>query len=340
MSDAATVPEHGESRSTSATKSATSGSTDDKPYAPKREKPVLRKSKPGPDREDLGRVVIKPSSAEHARIRQLEDTCQKLHDKLSRAEDDRKKAIDQWTRTSSQLKNAQDDARKSQESYRFQSKLQASLEEMTSERNRLRREADEAHVSGQEAISEVIQLKQAKQRQSNRIQELMMEVQDLRAHINRQESSVTRAQQAAMSLLSQAVSTSLPDDQVRKRFGELFENVAAWARENASTDMSVLNDVEMLEKLDKEWLFIRPDPRARHHSLSFDLEDETAIDTLLNAALAKKLCDTFLERPFFFADRTHPMTRSEPEYVGTNDILHGILQKLLKGRRYGCGLMP
>lgn len=172
--------------------------------------------------------------------------------------------------------------------------------------------------------------------QLNQIRALTDDKKALGTRVSEQETFVTKAQQAAVSRLSQSVSTTLPDDLVRKRFRELFEELATWARENATTDNSILQQAEFVESLYDDYLLVRTDASDSKIDLNFDFSQDTAVDTLLNAALARRLCKFSLQNPFFFAGVTcpiitNPNTDSE-QILRTDELLARVFNTMLDSK--------
>jgi hypothetical protein len=159
------------------------------------------------------------------------------------------------------------------------------------------------------------------------------EIKELRAHIEQQEVSVTKAQNAAMNVLSQSLSAALPDDRIRTRFKDLFESIAEWARDNATQDRTILDSQENMAKWEKAGLLRRVGEAGAKPNLEFDMEDETTIDTLLNAALARCICQDFLKNPFWFAEDSSPIAGVDfpsAERITTDVALERLLEKMMK----------
>jgi predicted nucleic acid-binding Zn-ribbon protein len=173
--------------------------------------------------------------------------------------------------------------------------------------------------------------KDAEQHHEERVK-AAAENEKLRAHIEQQELSVTKAQNAAMNVLSRSLSAALPDDRIRARFEELFESVAEWARDNATEDRTILQHTDNQLKWQQSgivrWV---AEPGPQPYS-KFDLGDETAIDTLLNTALARRFCQDFLGNPFWFAQDSRPFmdtTAAETERIDTDVAIERLLKKMM-----------
>ncbi|KAJ9610388.1 hypothetical protein H2200_005165 [Cladophialophora chaetospira] len=153
-----------------------------------------------------------------------------------------------------------------------------------------------------------------------------------RAHIEQQEVSVTKAQNAAMNVLSRSLSAELPDDRIRTRFKELFESIAEWARDNATEDRRILDDNDNKIKWQKYGIFRWIAEQGAQPNLEFDFGDETAIDTLLNTALARRFCQDFLRNPFWFAEDSSPITNvnlPSAERIDTDLAMNRLLRKMM-----------
>ena len=186
----------------------------------------------------------------------------------------------------------------------------------------------------QSAQSECERLNKVEQDRGWQIQELEKKFKGQAATISMQENmietSVTKYQMAAISMLSQSVSTSLPDDQVRKTFEEMFDDLTTWARDNATPDALQKDSPELQALKGKLWQCFEVEESGP--DLNFDFSDPTATDSLLNAALAKNICRKFLRGPFFFANHTHPIMSetAEGEWLGTDRALEKITRTLKK----------
>lgn len=121
-------------------------------------------------------------------------------------------------------------------------------------------------------------------------------VEELKANIASQEAVVSRAHEAAVSRLTENVSSEMPDDAVRKEFFNLFDSrVQDWCLDNS---VEKIADPEKLERdLVAKGLILR-DPSTPAY-LQFDMTHETAPSTLLQAALAHELCAFFFGNPYF-----------------------------------------
>jgi hypothetical protein len=148
--------------------------------------------------------------------------------------------------------------------------------------------------------------------------------------------SVTKAQNAAMNVLSRSLSAALPDDRVRTRFKELFESIAEWARDNATEDRTILDDIDNRSQWQKHGIFRYVGELGARPNLEFDFGDETAIDTLLNTALARRFCQDFLKNPFWFAEDSSPIVNvnlPKAERIDT-DLAMGRLLKKMMSRKF------
>lgn len=127
----------------------------------------------------------------------------------------------------------------------------------------------------------------------------------LHGRVKQQELSVTKAQNAAMSVLSHSLSAMLPDNRIRSRFDELFESIAEWARDNAAAaNQALLANSDNILKWQKDGLLRRMATEDSEPDLNFNLQDDTAVDTLLNTTMVKKICRDFLGNPFWFVGFT------------------------------------
>jgi len=117
----------------------------------------------------------------------------------------------------------------------------------------------------------------------------------LQARIRSQEAVVTKAQVAAVARLTENVSSELSDDIIHEEFKELFEETEGWARQNSTKTFRdkylVKNDQIKMGMLASD---SELDPVDR-----FDIESDTASDTLLEAVLNKEICHGFLQNPYF-----------------------------------------
>jgi hypothetical protein len=168
------------------------------------------------------------------------------------------------------------------------------------------------------------------------LKKAVAENEKLRAHIEQQEMSVTKAQNAAMNVLSRSLSAALPDDRVRTRFKELFESIAEWARDNATEDRTMLDDIDSKLQWQKHGIFRYVGELGARPNLEFDFGDETAIDTLLNTALARRFCQDFLKNPFWFAEDSSPIVNvnlPKAERIDT-DLAMGRLLKKMMSRKF------
>ncbi|KAF4333496.1 hypothetical protein FBEOM_12678 [Fusarium beomiforme] len=125
----------------------------------------------------------------------------------------------------------------------------------------------------------------------------------LQKEIDDQEDVVTEAHSRAISLLAGHVSSDFPDDQVRIELQELFDKCSEWCMDNR---MPRVRNVEETRQLMLSEGIIRELDYEEH--LRFDMEHRTATAVLLQAALAKRLVQTFLGDPFFLGQ--HCMQRT------------------------------
>lgn len=120
-------------------------------------------------------------------------------------------------------------------------------------------------------------------------------IKHLQAQIRSQEAVVTKAQVAAVARLTENVSSELSDDIIHEEFKELFEETEGWARQNSTKTFRdkylVKNDQIKMGMLASD---SELDPVDR-----FDIESDTASDTLLEAVLNKEICHGFLQNPYF-----------------------------------------
>ncbi|KAI8652522.1 hypothetical protein NCS57_01316400 [Fusarium keratoplasticum] len=114
--------------------------------------------------------------------------------------------------------------------------------------------------------------------------------------IRDQEHVIAAVHSNAIGALSSKVSSSLPDDKIRRELNHLFDGMARdWCLDFHATDKvdeSRAADVLMSNNI------LANDPDLPPH-LKINMKDETAAPVLLQAALAKTLCDLFLTEPFF-----------------------------------------
>lgn len=124
-------------------------------------------------------------------------------------------------------------------------------------------------------------------------------VKQLKGEIRDQEHVIAKVHSNAISLLSSNVSSNLPDDKIRRGLSNLFDGaVRDWCLDLHATDdidESGAATVLMSENI----LANASDVPA---NLRINMRDETAVPVLLQAALAKFLCDSFLLEPFFLQD--------------------------------------
>jgi hypothetical protein len=143
----------------------------------------------------------------------------------------------------------------------------------------------------------------ADERSSNKSIQLKLKdqqsrIRELESRVKSQESSVTKAQEAAVKMLSTTISSTMPDDSVRRDFGALFQALHSWARDNSVRDLSELRESSFLSALVERKVLADPEIWKPEHR--FDIDSHTAPDTLLNASVAKEVCSAFLNTPFPF----------------------------------------
>lgn len=171
-------------------------------------------------------------------------------------------------------------------------------------------------------------------------QRAMSENKALHERVEQQELSVTKAQNAAMSVLSHSLSAMLPDNRIRTRFGELFESIAEWARDNAAAaDQVLLTNPDNILKWEKDGLLRHAAKADSDPDLNFDLQDDTAVDTLLNAAMARKICRDFLGSPFWFVGFTDSVSGAklpQGERFARVDVLDKTLKEMMECKFWFC----
>jgi len=142
-------------------------------------------------------------------------------------------------------------------------------------------------------------------------------IKQLQAQIRSHEAVVTKAQVAAVARLTENVSSELSDDIIRERLKELFEETEGWARQNSTKTFRdrylVKNDQIKRGMLASD---SELDPVDR-----FDIETDTASDTLLEAVLNKEICHGFLQNPYF-------VTRSILRDDEARELVPNILQQV------------
>lgn len=270
--------------------------------------------------------------------RTAEQTSQRFQRDLERAQRENQTLCDELKRKGSTIKllneqkarerEAKDNAKA--ETYGFRQKCQ----QLENERNAYAADCLSKDKKIREHDHEILILQRKVKYHQELSQKASAENKELRTHVEQQELSVTKAQKAAMNVLSVSLSASLPDDRIRPRFRELFERIAEWARDNASADRAIFNS-ENIQDWHRSNLLRHVGRLGDQPNLEFDAEDDTAIDTLLNAALSRRLCQRFLKNPFWFAEGFSPVTNvtaSEEDRVGTDLALERLLKKLMGGK--------
>lgn len=126
--------------------------------------------------------------------------------------------------------------------------LEARINSLSDQINRLSQEKGDREIKSDNWRKAFLQLKDTNKTLAGKNRVLQIELDDhkesfrqamsenkaLHERIDQQEQNVTKAQNAAMSVLSRSLSATLPDNRIRIRFSELFESIAEWARENAA----------------------------------------------------------------------------------------------------------
>ncbi|WAO95664.1 Hypothetical protein NCS54_01329800 [Fusarium falciforme] len=147
-------------------------------------------------------------------------------------------------------------------------------------------------------------------REKARVRKLEEEVRD-------QEHVIAKVHSNAISLLSSNVSSDLPDDKIRRGLSNLLDGIARdWCLDlHATDDIDESGAATVLMSNN-----ILADASDLPAHLRINMRDETAAPVLLQAALAKSLCDSFLMEPFFLQDWLP--RASDAAFKGTN--LHAI----------------
>jgi myosin heavy subunit len=152
--------------------------------------------------------------------------------------------------------------------------------------------------------------KDSKKSMSLKLEDQQARTQELESRVKSQEISVTKAQEAAVKVLSITVSNAIPDDRIRRQFSDLFRALHNWARENSIEDLSGLRNSSFLSTLvDRKVLADRETWKPEHR---FDFDSRTAPATLLNASLTKEVCSAFFKIPFAFIQEDEKRSGSEP----------------------------
>ncbi|KAM5349522.1 hypothetical protein ACJ41O_006027 [Fusarium nematophilum] len=118
----------------------------------------------------------------------------------------------------------------------------------------------------------------------------------LQEDIEKQEQLIDQFHSNAINLLAQDVSTGLPDDEIRRKFRAFFESedFVGWCMEFRADQIS---DKDVAELLVKKGILAHDDNIPGH--LRLDIHGGTGALVLLQAALARSLCNKFLTDPFF-----------------------------------------
>ncbi|KAJ4317354.1 hypothetical protein N0V84_007411 [Fusarium piperis] len=138
-------------------------------------------------------------------------------------------------------------------------------------------------------------------------------VRQLKEEIRDQEHVIAKVHSNAISLLSSNVSSDFPDDKIRRELDSLFHGIARdWCLDFHATD-EIDESSAAAVLMSNNVLACDPDLPAH---LRINMRDETAAPVLLQAALAKFLCDSFLTEPFFLQDWLPKI--SDAAFKGTN----------------------
>jgi len=177
---------------------------------------------------------------------------------------------------------------------------------------------DEFEKTNRKLEVELAQLEKQNKGLSADLEEERSFIKQLRAQIRSQEAVVTKAQVAAVARLTENVSSELADDIIHERFKELFEETEGWARQNSTKSFRdgylVKNELIEMGMLASD---SELDPVDR-----FDIETDTASDTLLEAVLNKEICRGFLQNPYF---ATRSILRDDER---TRELVPNILQRV------------
>jgi len=177
---------------------------------------------------------------------------------------------------------------------------------------------DEFEKTNRKLEVELAQLEKQNKGLSADLEEERSFTKQLQAQIRSQEAVVTKAQVAAVARLTENVSSELADDIIHEKFKELFEETEEWARQNSTKSFRdrylVKNDLIEMGMLASD---SELDPVDR-----FDIETDTASDTLLEAVLNKEICRGFLQNPHF---ATSSILRDDER---TRELVPNILQRV------------
>ncbi|CZR54565.1 uncharacterized protein PAC_04449 [Phialocephala subalpina] len=153
-------------------------------------------------------------------------------------------------------------------------------------------------------------------------------IKQLQAENQAQQAIVTRAQEAAVNMLSQTVSSELPDDVIREDLKGILDDAKDWARINYRREFQEREAVRNR--------FIEAGLLASDDDVlvadGFVIFKDSDADTLLETALNQELCTTFLRNPYLMAG---PMFSPLEQDVKAGDKLHpmwnGVDQHVMVG---------
>lgn len=153
-------------------------------------------------------------------------------------------------------------------------------DELKKENAGLRRARDSFHQAARQLGAELRDEKQ--------------HVLELENDIKEQEDVITKAHSSAFDLLAQDVSTTFPDDKIRRELRRLFEDdVFGWALDFSLPKLQDPGSIKLLTERG-----ILADETRVPAAYRMSLEADTTSAVLLMAALATDLCDSFLRNPF------------------------------------------
>jgi hypothetical protein len=173
--------------------------------------------------------------------------------------------------------------------------LQSEIETVRHQFYSATQKKDEFEKTGRKLGVELEQLKKQNNSLSAELQEERLFTKQLQTEMRIQEAVVTKAQVAAVARLTENVSSELSDDIIHQSFKELFEETEEWARQNSSKSFQD----RYLVKDDLTRMGMLASDSELAHFDRFDIETDTASDTLLEAVLNKELCLSFLQNPYF-----------------------------------------
>ncbi|KPM42132.1 hypothetical protein AK830_g4381 [Neonectria ditissima] len=129
--------------------------------------------------------------------------------------------------------------------------------------------------------------------------EQRVQIEQLEDDIREQEDIITNAHTNAISQLSRDVSSIMPDDRVRRELQAFFDQDAlGWCME--------YRRIEKIHEPDAAQMLastgVLADSATVPTYLQMSMEGEATSAILLQAALARTLCDLFLSEPFFLQD--------------------------------------